>query len=82
MKCFQNAQAYFVTAVSYARKMFMKLAPDRDFNRFSLGVEGEQVRAGVDRRGQEHQQTQLFPHPHPAVKPVEKIIKPFFVFAT
>jgi hypothetical protein len=25
MKCLQNTQAYFATAVSYMRKMFMKL---------------------------------------------------------
>jgi hypothetical protein len=28
MQCFQNAPANFATAVSYERKMFMKLAPE------------------------------------------------------
>ncbi len=27
MQCFQNALAYFATAVSYVRKMFMKSTP-------------------------------------------------------
>ncbi len=27
VQCFGNAPAYFATAVSYARKMFMKLTP-------------------------------------------------------
>jgi hypothetical protein len=27
MQCFQNAVAYFVTAVSYARKMFVESTP-------------------------------------------------------
>jgi hypothetical protein len=27
MQCFGNALAYFTTAVSYSRKMFMKLTP-------------------------------------------------------
>jgi hypothetical protein len=27
MQCFRNVLAYFVTAVNYARKMFMKLTP-------------------------------------------------------
>jgi len=27
MQCIQNAPAYLITAVSYAHKMFMKLAP-------------------------------------------------------
>ena len=29
MQCFQNALAYFASAVSYECKMFMKLTPDR-----------------------------------------------------
>ncbi len=31
MQCYQNAQAYFPTAVSYAQKMFMKLTPVVNF---------------------------------------------------
>jgi hypothetical protein len=29
MMCFQNALAYFATAASYVRKMFIKLTPER-----------------------------------------------------
>ncbi len=31
MQCFQNALTHFATAVSYARKMFVKLIPESNF---------------------------------------------------
>ncbi len=40
MRCCQNALAYFAIAVSYMRKMFMKLAPE--------GIARRQISPGPD----------------------------------
>ncbi len=41
---FKNAPAYFALGVSYKRKMFMKLAPDR----FEVSVSAEADDSGVE----------------------------------
>ena len=46
--------------------------PNGHLDRRPLGMEGEQVAARVNRRRQEHQESKLFPHPHPAIKPVRE----------
>ena len=46
--------------------------PDGDFDGGPLGVEGEQVAAGVHRGWHQHQEAELLPHPHPTVEPVRE----------